>query len=82
VRRSLNYAVRAVGRECSQLILHLEPAGRLFAGTYYRQRCITQAPRAAHLCTGFGGGAEFLGGGTYLLRRGVEGLNLSALLRR
>src|SRR5215211_5386842 len=81
VRRPIDYAVDAVGREGGQLLLHFEPIGRLLAGSDDRQRFVTQASCSAHLSAGFGGGAEFFNGGTQVLRRGVEGLDLLPLLR-
>jgi hypothetical protein len=68
-------------RECDQLVLHFKPTSRQLAGADYRKRFVTYASHAAHLRTCFRGSAELFDGGTHLLRRGVECLDLCALLR-
>jgi hypothetical protein len=58
VRRPLHDAVLAVGREGGQVVLQPEPLGLLCAGTHHRKRLVAQAPQAARLGGGLGGGAE------------------------
>jgi hypothetical protein len=54
----------------------------MLAGADNCQQFVPKASRTTHLSGGFGGGVEFFGSGSHLSRRGVERVDLRALLLR